>query len=125
MNNSKLVIVICLSVFIFLFLPNIIEAQNITEPQTNITEESNDSWYDTHWGGDTGNTTFVEPVEDEDTPIIETPDSGLCTTSYCTSGTIVLSIGLTFYITKNKNIINNKKCEKKTRWKIWKKDKQE
>jgi len=107
------VLVICFIVII-LSVP-IISAQN--ETAQNETIETDDSWYDSHWGGDTGNDTFEDPVVVDNST--RNSDGGICTTTYCTSGTIVVGLGFASVITKKRGWL-------KKRWdEIWGKNIQE
>ena len=69
---------------------------------TNETDLTDDSWYDTHWGGDAGNDTFVEPVTPPDQPV--EPSGDLCSSTFCTSGSIICCIGLALYVSKRSNV---------------------
>lgn len=123
-------IVVCIFLFTVLLIPNsyaqneTIEADEIVEIDdtndtnitniTNITNDTNntidDTWYETHWGGDTGNDTFVEPIETED-PIIPS-EGGICSGAICTSGSIIVCIGLSFIITKRSSVNYERKEHK-------------
>jgi len=81
----------------------------ISTISTNETDLTDDSWYDTHWGGDAGNDTFTEPVVPPDTP--DEPSGDLCSSSICTSGSIICCIGLALVISK-RNGVNHEKYNK-------------
>jgi len=55
--------ILVLSIFIFL--------------ATITTAQSNDTWYDSHWGGDTGEETYHDPLPQDETRN-EEDDGGIC-----------------------------------------------
>lgn len=101
MSNLRVIIVMFI---LFTVFGTIVQAQNITN---NETYDPDDSWYDTHWGGDTGNTTYEDAPIVEEEPVEEEP------VNYCGGvmmfDGIVFGIAIPLYIHKRRNKYEIKK----------------
>jgi len=103
--KSKILIwaTVVASVFIIsvMLLPAVLADPTNETADVNITDDDDD-WYDSQWGGDTGNDEYTEPIVDNGTRSEPGFFDDICGSTFCTTSFLGAVCIPTYYIQRKK-----------------------